>query len=409
MELLSRHLGEIGVSLAPVAYCFLVIAAVTKRGALLATARRGWRESRTNAGLFLVNYVLFIPVMAAPFLAVNALAPNWQGLEDRWSDIPFALQVLLALALIDVTAYWRHRFEHTSFMWRFHATHHADEALNWFSVKRKHPVGKLFEVMIDIVPALMIGSPLIVIMAAQLIRGWWGYLIHADVPWTLGPLGAVLVSPAAHRLHHIRDETLMGSNYGNTLTLWDRAFGTWTDPAPHVGCATGIADGTRGVWGELMRPWLMGPVADDHGSERAAGERVDRALQDHGGGMAVDHRAAFPAAGVLRDELALCTPGGPAFVPQQHRQPKPLGNVAGVSAACLGTGPLGPIHVAWQADNEAGGAARGGHFGELAGVDAELAPLQGLAGGGKAPARVASGNADGLRAKVEPYKHAAAG
>ena len=75
------------------------------------------------------------------------------------------------------------------------------------------------------------------------------------MPWTLGPLGEILVSPAAHRLHHIRDETLMGSNYGNMLTLWDRLFGTWLDPAPHLGCATGIAEGTRGVWGELARPW----------------------------------------------------------------------------------------------------------------------------------------------------------
>jgi sterol desaturase/sphingolipid hydroxylase (fatty acid hydroxylase superfamily) len=39
------------------------------------------------------------------------------------------------------------------------------------------------------------------------------------------------------------------------LTLWDRVFGTWRDPASYLNCATGIAEGSRGVWGELKRPW----------------------------------------------------------------------------------------------------------------------------------------------------------
>ena len=152
-------------------------------------------------------------------------------------------------------AYWRHRIEHQPGLWRFHATHHADEELHWLSVLRKHPVSKFLEMLVDSLPVLLLGFPAWSILAAQLIRSWWGYFIHADVPWTLGMAGRWLISPAAHRLHHIRDETLMGSNYGNMLTLWDRLFGTWRDPAPHLHCATGIAEGTRGLWGELKRPW----------------------------------------------------------------------------------------------------------------------------------------------------------
>ena len=374
MEWLSFHLSEIFIGLAPVAYCFLVIAAVTKRGALLAAARSGWRESRTNAGIFALNYVLFIPIMAAPFVAITALVPNWQSMGNQWPSTPFWLEVVLALLMIDVAAYWRHRFEHTSFMWRFHATHHADEALNWFSVKRKHPVGKLFEVMIDIVPALLLGCPLAAIAIAQFVRGWWGYMIHADVPWTLGPLGTVLISPAAHRLHHIRDETLMGFNYANTFTLWDRVFGTWRDPAAHLGCATGISEGTRGVWGELIRPWQMGPVEADSALEHATGERVERPLEDDRGGVAVDHRTAFPPAGILRDELARRTPGGPAFVPQQHRQFEPGGEIAGIGPAGLRARSFAAVHVAGQADDYPGDGAVGHDFGELEGIDAGGGP-----------------------------------
>ena len=98
------------------------------------------------------------------------------------------------------------------------------------------------------------------IALAAVIRSWWGFFIHADLPWTLGPLGKVLMSPAAHRLHHIDDLVLCGANYGNTLTLWDRLFGTYVDPQPYLNCATGVCGGSRGLVGELARPF----VRDSH-------------------------------------------------------------------------------------------------------------------------------------------------
>ena len=79
--------------------------------------------------------------------------------------------------------------------------------------------------------------------------------IHADLPWTLGPVGKVLISPAAHRLHHIDDDKLMGQNFGGLFTLWDRLFGTFDDARGHLNCRTGIAGGTRPLLGELARPF----------------------------------------------------------------------------------------------------------------------------------------------------------
>ncbi|MBX9897014.1 MAG: sterol desaturase family protein [Qipengyuania sp.] len=246
---------DVAATMLPVAAVFVLVALATKRGEAMAAALRCRREAATNLGLLIVNYILFAPLMLMPVLAVRAALPVSPGLAELWSALPDLLLLVLAILLIELAAYWRHRIEHRPGLWRFHATHHADEELHWLSVLRKHPVSKFLELLIDSLPVLLLGFPAWSIVAAQLLRSWWGYFIHSDVPWTLGPLGEILVSPAAHRLHHIRDETLMGSNYGNMLTLWDRLFGTWLDPAPHLGCATGIAEGTRGVWGELARPW----------------------------------------------------------------------------------------------------------------------------------------------------------
>jgi sterol desaturase/sphingolipid hydroxylase (fatty acid hydroxylase superfamily) len=160
-----------------------------------------------------------------------------------------------AFLLSELTVYWRHRFEHHPTLWRFHATHHADEHLHWLSVLRKHPVSSLLSRTVDVLPLLLLGLPPVSVFIAHIVRSAWGYFIHCDVPWTLGHAGRWLMSPAAHRLHHIRDEALMGTNYGNTVTLWDRVFGTYCDPAPFVNCATGIEEGTRDFLGELSRPW----------------------------------------------------------------------------------------------------------------------------------------------------------
>jgi sterol desaturase/sphingolipid hydroxylase (fatty acid hydroxylase superfamily) len=46
-----------------------------------------------------------------------------------------------------------------------------------------------------------------------------GTLQHANLRWTFGPVGRVLVSPAYHRLHHAPD--IQDANLGVVLTIWD--------------------------------------------------------------------------------------------------------------------------------------------------------------------------------------------
>ncbi len=243
------------LALLPVAAAFMLLALVVKRARIGEALHRARRESVTNFGIWLTNYIILVPLFLLPVIALEEAMPRIAGLAAAWESLPLAVPIVVAMLVIDLSAYWRHRLEHDPALWRIHATHHADEATTWFSVVRKHPLSRLLSMLMDSVLALLIGLPVEAIVTANVIRTWWGHFIHADVPWTLGPLGAVLISPAAHRLHHIRDERLMGYNYANTFTFWDKMFGTYCDPAPHLNCETGIAEGTRGFWGEMKRPW----------------------------------------------------------------------------------------------------------------------------------------------------------
>jgi sterol desaturase/sphingolipid hydroxylase (fatty acid hydroxylase superfamily) len=251
LEILRGEVAE----LAPLVVLFGVLAYVTKRRAILAAVRRARGEISTTVILLLINAVIFGPLLFLPVMIGQTELPRPQVLLDVWTALPGAVSVVAAVLLTEFAAYWRHRLEHVRALWPVHATHHADEAMTWLSVRRKHPLGELLSVLIDTTPVILLGLPVWAIAVAMLIRGWWGYFIHADVPWTLGPFGKLFISPAAHRLHHIRDEALMGTNYGNMLTVWDKLFGTYLDPAPYVNCETGIAEGTRDAWGELARPF----------------------------------------------------------------------------------------------------------------------------------------------------------
>ena len=238
-----------------VAPVFVLLALVLKRRAVLEGLKRARPEIITNLGLITVNGMVLIPLVAVPLAAFRDSMPRVPILLEFWAGVPVIVALIAAIAMIDFAAYWRHRFEHSPALWRIHATHHADEAMNWLTLHRKHPLGELLSMLVDLIPVLLLGLPIWAIAIAALLRAGWGYFIHADVPWTLGRFGKVLMSPAAHRLHHIRDEALMGANYGNTITLWDRLFGTYTDPAPYLNCETGIAEGTRDIGGELLRPF----------------------------------------------------------------------------------------------------------------------------------------------------------
>jgi sterol desaturase/sphingolipid hydroxylase (fatty acid hydroxylase superfamily) len=68
-----------------------------------------------------------------------------------------------------------------------------------------------------------------------------GTLQHANVRWTFGPVGRVLVSPAYHRVHHSLEAQRV--NLGVVLTIWDVLAGYARFPAPGEAVQpTGLAD-----------------------------------------------------------------------------------------------------------------------------------------------------------------------
>jgi sterol desaturase/sphingolipid hydroxylase (fatty acid hydroxylase superfamily) len=111
---------------------------------------------------------------------------------------------------------------------------------------------------------LLLGFPPEAMLINNFVRHYWGHFIHADLPWTFGPLGRVIVSPAMHRWHHAIDAAAHGTNFATVFSLFDRLFGTYRVPGPCPGPLGVDADMGRGIAGQLaypLRPASYAPPA----------------------------------------------------------------------------------------------------------------------------------------------------
>ncbi|WP_257543117.1 sterol desaturase family protein [Sphingopyxis sp. DBS4] len=247
-------------ALIPFAAFFCALALLAKgRGRAIADARGAVGEWRTNLLIFLFDMLLVLPYVALPAAWIIAWVGPSAGLAHVWTAIPAAVTGLAAVVLGDYVGYWRHRVEHCPLLWRFHATHHSDRAMSWFSLNRMHPVNRLTTTTIDSAALALAGFPLWAVALNGIVRNAWGYFIHADLRWTLGPLGALLISPSAHRWHHVRDEAMAGTNFATIFTLWDRLHGTFQPSREPCREPTGVEGHSGGFLYEMLEPFGLWP------------------------------------------------------------------------------------------------------------------------------------------------------
>jgi sterol desaturase/sphingolipid hydroxylase (fatty acid hydroxylase superfamily) len=136
---------------------------------------------------------------------------------------------LLAGLGFDFCYYWSHRFGHEiSVLWAQHAVHHQSEDYNLSTALRQTSSGFLLT-WIFYAPLFLLGMPFevyITVNAVSLIYQFW---VHTQHIGKLGWFDRVFVSPSNHRVHHAQNENYIDKNYGGTLILWDRLFGTFQE------------------------------------------------------------------------------------------------------------------------------------------------------------------------------------
>lgn len=171
---------------------------------------------------------------------------------------PLAAQIGAALMIYEFGAYWLHRAMHTTpVLWPLHALHHAVERMNVLVTGRIHLFSTLLSKSLLLAPIYFLGASDAVFASVAAISLWSGNLSHANVRMRFPPgFVGVVTTNQTHHLHHDRDMVLGNANYGSTLLIFDRLFGTYVAPDVKPRADVGVADDPvgRNFWLELIAP-----------------------------------------------------------------------------------------------------------------------------------------------------------
>jgi len=148
------------------------------------------------------------------------------------THLPFWIQVLISLTIIDLFLYlvhWQsHRYE---WLWKLHAIHHSSERLYFLNGEKRHVLHQVLEGSPGILLCLAIGTPQPVVVAALALLAINMMMQHTNLDYKAGFLKKFFCVAELHRWHHRADYADAQVNYGAWLTLWDYLFGTnYDDP-----------------------------------------------------------------------------------------------------------------------------------------------------------------------------------
>lgn len=201
--------------------------------------------------------VALVTIVVVTLLIGRSVDPS---IADGFGPIPTQprwLVVVEMFLLADLLGYWCHRLFHGRRLWRFHAVHHSSTQVDWLSSVRLHPVNDIVTRSLQVIPLVLLGFPLKALAVLVPFIGLHALLLHANVPWTFGPLRYVISSPVFHRWHHTTASEAMNRNFAGFFPLWDLVFGTFHMPADRQPADFGIAgsDVPAGFAGQMLYPF----------------------------------------------------------------------------------------------------------------------------------------------------------
>ena len=184
-----------------------------------------------NFALIAIDTLLVRSVFPATAVSLAAMAAQNGIGVFHLLDMPVILAGLIGFFLLDLAIYGQHvLFHRVPFLWRLHAVHHADTECDATTALRFHPLEILLSMGIKIALVLALGIPPLAVLLFEVVLNAASLFNHANfaIPRRLdGILRLFVVTPDMHRIHHSvrREET--DSNFGFSVTWWDRLFGTY--------------------------------------------------------------------------------------------------------------------------------------------------------------------------------------
>lgn len=213
------------------AVCLLLLALLVleTRRPIHSAPKEGKGRLVANFGLGAVNFGLFALLPLSSVLPAEYARQEGIGLLNALA-VPSAAAIVVTILARSLTSYALHVLAHRMpLLWRMHRVHHSDTAVDLSTGVRHHPFELLFAAACHAAAAVLLGlsvPALIAYEAAAVTLTFWSHA-NLRLPAQVERLAAfILVTPAAHHVHHSARQFETDSNYGEVLLVWDWLFGT---------------------------------------------------------------------------------------------------------------------------------------------------------------------------------------
>lgn len=128
---------------------------------------------------------------------------------------------------VDFCYYWFHRCAHEyNILWGAHVGHHQSEEYNLTTALRQSAFQYAFS-WVFYLPLAIAGCPPEVFLAQFAILKVYQFWLHTQSINKIPLLEGIFSTPSSHRVHHAKNPIYIDRNYGGTLVIWDRVFGSW--------------------------------------------------------------------------------------------------------------------------------------------------------------------------------------
>lgn len=188
-----------------------------------------------NLGLAALNMGLmrFTLGSLAYLSAVFAAEQGWGLLQlDGTSE---TVGIVATLLLLDFAIYVQHIGMHKwSILWRLHKVHHADLAFDATTAVRFHPLEIAVSMLYKSLVIVLIGAHPAGVIAFEIILNAAATFNHSNIklPTTIeNKLRWLLITPDLHRIHHSTERAEQDSNFGFSVSWWDKLCRTYLPQA----------------------------------------------------------------------------------------------------------------------------------------------------------------------------------
>ncbi|XP_078620676.1 alkylglycerol monooxygenase-like [Branchiostoma floridae x Branchiostoma japonicum] len=194
---------------------------------VVTTLKKDTSPARLNDSISSISAGMMTQFVSGIFLkSVFAFLYMYIHENYRLLDLPWDSHVTwwTAFIVVEFFYYWFHRMSHeVNLLWAAHQGHHSSEDYNLTTALRQSAFQHASFFMI---PMALVVPPAAYSVHFQfnILYQFW---LHTELVTSLGFLEYILNTPSHHRVHHGRNPYCIDKNYGGTLIIFDRLFGTF--------------------------------------------------------------------------------------------------------------------------------------------------------------------------------------